>query len=173
MSDELANLVKTQQETIDYLLQYIERVEIQLNDRIDTLEAKPAPPQPPPQLPAPPPRFQATSPEDPDLIERLSGFVVDTLEEHQLHHAILPCWYLHSAAIRELKAMMELQGDCTNAEQRSALGWQFEQAGARVKQYLRRCRAGHSPDIVASWLTEDYHATVADHIRELRQPSTG
>ncbi|HEX4703108.1 MAG TPA: hypothetical protein VH352_13335, partial [Pseudonocardiaceae bacterium] len=108
-SDDLAHLlsrIQTQQETIDYLVQYIERVEAQLTDRIRDLESSAS---------------LATEGNSVDgaTVEWaiLSGtkrlkawndldqFVTSLVHRHRLGHVIRPCWYLHDSAVEELTVL--------------------------------------------------------------------
>ena len=116
--ERLVGLVQTQQETIDYLVQYIERVEVQLNDRIDTLESSGGAGG----AAAPPPAGGGADaggqqqPAGPDPIDwatisgekrvqawnDLSRFTEGLVYRYSLQLEILPCWWMHGEAVEEL-----------------------------------------------------------------------
>lgn len=167
--DRLVGLVQTQQETIDYLVQYIERVEVQLNDRIDAVEQPQRQPQTyHPQQPQPVDWLTI----DRDLEEvtrrELAEFVDYLVTRQGLAPQVRTCWFLHDAAVEELTAVWKARqvAFAPNADA-SMLSWFqdfVERSGFRLRRIFVKCRQGHVAQQI-EWLTADDRVLLEKWIR--------
>lgn len=161
----LVNLVQTQQETIDYLVQYIERVEAQLNDRIDALEqagvgagggggGAPAAGQ----APTPIDWSTLSGPKRLKAWHDLSNFTEGVVYRFNIQLEVLPCWWQHGEAVEELTALWQarLVAFAPNADASMASWWQdlLERSRMRLRGIFSSCRDGHIESKHATWMTD-------------------
>lgn len=162
-TQRLLGLIRTQQETIDYLVQYIERVEVQLNDRIDSFEARPTAPPPPPFGAGAQPkaiRWEALTGEQRRAAWlELNEFVTELVERHGMQQYIRPCWWRHGSAVEELTALYSarLFAFTDNGDASMPSWWQdlLDRTQKRLKLTFSKCRDGHAELEVRAWQSED------------------
>ncbi|MFI9584115.1 hypothetical protein ACIHCQ_20235 [Streptomyces sp. NPDC052236] len=163
-TQRLVGLIQTQQESIDYLVQYIERVETHLNDRMDTFEARPA--APPPPLPPPfggkpkPIRWETLTGEQRRAAWlELDEFVTELVERHGMQQYIRPCWWRHGFAVEELTALYSarLVAFANDSDASMPSWWQdlLERIQKRLKLTFGKCRDGHAELELRAWRSEE------------------
>ncbi|MGH3429632.1 MAG: DUF4913 domain-containing protein [Mycobacteriales bacterium] len=179
--DRLVGLVQTQQETIDYLVQYIERVEAQLNDRIDTIETSGG------AAPAADAgggggqQQQAAGPDPIDWAtisgqarikawQDLAGFVEGLVVRYSLQLEILPCWWMHGEAIEELTSLWQARqvAYAAGSDASMASWWQdlLERSRMRMREIFGSCRDGHIDSSGQRWMTDENRSALARAIEE-------
>ena len=189
--ERLVGLVQTQQETIDYLVQYIERVEVQLNDRIDTLESSggpaPAAAPPPPPGGGGDPGGGQQQPAGPDPIDwatisgekrvqawnDLSRFTEGLVYRYSLQLEILPCWWMHGEAVEELTSLWQARqvAYAPGSDASMASWWQdlLERSRMRMREIFGSCRDGHIDASGQRWMTDANRAALQQAIAEESQ----
>ncbi|HEX3733201.1 MAG TPA: DUF4913 domain-containing protein [Mycobacteriales bacterium] len=180
--DRLVGLVQTQQETIDYLVQYIERVEAQLNDRIDTIETSGGAAAPvmdagggggqQQQAAGPDPIDWATisGPARIKAWQDLAGFVEGLVVRYSLQLEILPCWWMHGEAIEELTSLWQARqvAYAAGSDASMASWWQdlLERSRMRMREIFGSCRDGHIDSSGQRWMTDENRSALARAIEE-------
>ncbi|MGH3545403.1 MAG: DUF4913 domain-containing protein [Mycobacteriales bacterium] len=178
--ERVVGLVQTQQETIDYLVQYIERVEAQLNDRIDTVESSPAAAAAP-AAPAGAAPQQASGPDPIDWAtisgtdrvkawNDLSGFVEGLVYRYSLQLEILPCWWMHGEAVEELTSLWQARqvAYAPGSDASMASWWQdlLERSRMRMREIFGSCRDGHIDSSGQRWMTDEGRSALKRAIDE-------
>jgi hypothetical protein len=166
----LTNLISTQQDTIDYLVQYIERVEAQLNDRINTVEVA--------SRPTNTKTTSTGSPVDWSKLrgaarsaewERLCAFVDRLVERNGLDRYVKPCWYKHSAAVEQLTGLWGAHREAfaPDADASMPIWWQdlLDRCAPRFRRIFVKCRIEHPAGAPGQWLTDAHRAERAEWIR--------
>ncbi len=175
--ERVVGLVQTQQETIDYLVQYIERVEAQLNDRIDTVETSGAAPADPgggtPQQAAGPDPIDWASISGQDRIKAwndLSTFTEGLVYRYSLQLEILPCWWMHGEAVEELTSLWQARqvAYSPGSDASMASWWQdlLERSRMRMREIFGSCRDGHIDSSGQRWMTDENRSALARAIEE-------
>ena len=176
--ERVVGLVQTQQETIDYLVQYIERVEAQLNDRIDNVESSPAAAAAAPAGAAP---QQAAGPDPIDWASisgqarvkawnDLSRFTEGLVFRYSLQLEILPCWWMHGEAVEELTSLWQARqvAYSPGSDASMASWWQdlLERSRMRMREIFGSCRDGHIDSSGQRWMTDEGRSALARAIDE-------
>lgn len=155
----LDNLVQTQQETVDYLVQYIERVEAQLNDRVDAVEgslvqSRKKEARPPTDDPVNWAGLDGAS-----VIstrQALSDFVDYLVDRYGFRTDLRPCWYEHTTAVEELTALWTARevAFAVGADASMPSWWQdlLERSQLRLRKMFVKCRNGHVAADTAPWM---------------------
>lgn len=172
----LVSLIQTQQETIDYLVQYIERVEAQLNDRIDAAEQSgfgggggPGGGAPaggrgggPASTPTPIDWSAISGPTRLKAWHDLSAFTEGVVQRFSLQLEVLPCWWQHGDGVEELTALWQARNVAfaPNADASMGTWWLdvLERTRMRLRAIFSSCRDGHVPVQHAEWTTEEMRA---------------
>ncbi|NUS72881.1 MAG: DUF4913 domain-containing protein [Corynebacteriales bacterium] len=172
--ERLVNLIQTQQETIDYLVQYIERVEAQLNDRIDAAE------QAAPAAggggggggagggPTPVDWSSISGPKRLKAWHDLSNFVEGVVQRFSIQLEILPCWWQHGDAVEELTALWQARNVAfvPGADASMASWWQdlLERSRMRLRGIFTSCRDGHVPAQHGVWMNDEMRSAFRDAV---------
>ncbi|MGI8646994.1 MAG: hypothetical protein DLM55_08440 [Acidimicrobiales bacterium] len=180
--ERVIGLVQTQQETIDYLVQYIERVEAQLNDRIDTVESAPSAAAAPTDAGAPAQPAAGPDPIDwasisgPARIKAwndLSRFTEGLVFRYSLQLEILPCWWMHGEAVEELTSLWQARqvAYAPGSDASMASWWQdlLERSRMRMREIFGSCRDGHIDSSGQRWMTDENRSALARAIQEESQ----
>lgn len=159
--DRLVGLIQSQQETIDYLVQYIERVEAQVNDRLDAVDNNVVKAHDSVLPPGKYPVNWANVAPDTAVATRqaLADFVDFLVDRHGFRDHLRPCWYEHGTAVEELTALWTARAAAFagNADASMASWWQdlLERSQFRLRKMFVKCRNGHVSVDASPWLSPE------------------
>lgn len=171
-ADRLTALIKTQQETIDYLVQYVERVEVHLNDRQDELsnrlDGKARASKVPPDI-TPIDWLAMDAAAVAKARQGLTEFVDYLVDRHGFRAHVRPCWFEHAAAVEELTSLWNARGVAyaSNSDATMPSWWLdlLDRSQFRLRKMFAKCRDGHAAADPGPWLSDEQRDRMGRWVR--------
>lgn len=184
----IAHLRKLNEQLVDY----IDRLEAKIGERVDVLEKSldqqetritkrlASTESSAPAAAAPKPvRWEELDPiASREMMQGVANFVELLVTRHGMQQHLQRCWFRHPAAIEELSALMTARdvAFAPNSDASMASWWQdlLERSQIRLRRMFIKCRQGHSPTESTTWLDDEYREAFRSFLggAQLRSPGT-